>query len=66
MGGIDVKSRMAMLLLIVLVLSVTAALGETRIVTVNCTGDVLLGSNEKVRREGAGTYSYDTYVENNG
>ena len=54
------KSRMAMLLLIVLVLSVTAALGETRIVTVNCTGDVLLGSNEKVRREGAGTYSYDT------
>ena len=66
MGGIDVKSRMAMLLLIVMVLSVTAALGETRIVTVNCTGDVLLGSNEKVRREGAGTYSYDTYVENNG
>ncbi len=53
-------------LLLAALLCPAAAFAETRIVRMSCTGDVLLGSNEKVRREGAGTYSYDTYVEKYG
>ena len=60
------KRIIAILLLAALTLSAAGAAGETRIITINCTGDVLLGSNEKVRREGKGSYSYDTYVEKNG
>ena len=37
-----------------------------RKVTLTCTGDALLGASESVRRNGAGTYSYDTYIEKYG
>ena len=41
--------------------------GESiRKITVSCTGDALLGASEIVRRKGAGSYSYDTYIEQNG
>ena len=33
-----------------------------RVVTISCTGDALIGSNETVRKKGAGSYSYDTFV----
>ena len=59
------KKLFCILLLAVLLLP-AAAPAEKRIITMNCTGDVLLGSNEKVRSEGKGTYSYDTYIEKNG
>ncbi len=37
-----------------------------RKVTISCTGDALIGASESVRRKGAGTYSYDTYIEKYG
>ena len=37
-----------------------------RVVTISCTGDALIGSSETVRKKGAGSYSYDTYIEKNG
>ena len=37
-----------------------------RKVTISCTGDALLGASESVRKKGAGTYSYDTYIEKYG
>ena len=37
-----------------------------RVVTISCTGDALIGSNETVRKKGAGSYSYDTYIEKYG
>ena len=40
--------------------------GNIRVVTINCTGDALIGASESVRKKGAGTYSYDTYIEKYG
>lgn len=37
-----------------------------RKVTITCTGDTLIGCNETVRKKGAGSYSYDTYIEKYG
>lgn len=37
-----------------------------RKVTITCTGDTLIGCNESVRKKGAGSYSYDTYIEKYG
>ena len=37
-----------------------------RVVKLSCTGDALIGASESVRRKGEGTYSYDTYIEQNG
>ena len=39
---------------------------DIHVVTLTCTGDALLGASESVRKKGAGTYSYDTYIEQNG
>ena len=58
--------RLLCVLLAAILLCPAVSLAETRVIRMNCTGDVLLGSNEKVRREGAGTYSYDTYIEKYG
>ncbi len=58
--------RLLCILLLAALLCPAVSMAETRVIRMNCTGDVLLGSNEKVRREGEGTYSYDTYIEKYG
>ena len=66
--------RIASLLLALLCLiSALSAVAEgvptgenIRKVTLTCTGDALLGASESVRKKGAGTYSYDAYIEKNG
>lgn len=60
------KKLISILLMAILLCSAASSLGEQRIVRISCTGDVLLGSNEKVRREGEGTYSFDTYINKYG
>lgn len=40
-----------------------SALGETQVITLTCTGDTLLGSNDKVRGE---PYAFQRYIEKNG
>lgn len=64
------KKSFPMKLLCVLILfsllCPAAALGEKRIVKVSCTGDTLLGCSEYVRKNGAGSYSFDTYIDKYG
>ena len=67
------KKLLSVLLAVFCLLSAVCAAAEgvpagenIRKVTISCTGDALLGASESVRRKGAGTYSYDTYIEKYG
>ena len=73
------KKLISLLLIAVLCLPLTLAeadagagaenvpTGENiRKVTLTCTGDALIGCSESVRKKGAGSYSYDTYIEKYG
>ncbi len=73
------KKLISLLLIAVLCLPLTLAeadagagaekvpTGENiRKVTLTCTGDALIGCSEGVRKKGAGSYSYDTYIEKYG
>ncbi len=67
------KKTICLILAILCLLSCLNAVAEgvptgenIRKVTLSCTGDALIGASERVRRNGAGTYSYDTYIEKYG
>ena len=67
------KKTICLILAILCLLSCLSAAAEgvptgenIRKVTLSCTGDALIGASERVRRNGAGTYSYDTYIEKYG
>ncbi len=60
------KKLFCALLIMALLCPAAVSLGEQRVVRISCTGDVLLGSNESVRKKGEGTYSFDTYINNYG
>ena len=69
----SVKKLFSLMLAVLCLLTAAIAAAEDvpageniRKVTISCTGDALLGASERVRRNGAGTYSYDTYIEKNG
>lgn len=51
------------LALLLCLLLPTAALAETRIITITCTGDVTLGSNKRVSTQ---PYAYQRYIEQHG
>lgn len=51
------------LALVLLMLSAAGALGETKVITLTCTGDALLGSNDKVSTE---AYAFQRYIERYG
>ena len=60
------KRRVFALLTAALLLTAGLASAETRVIKLSCTGDALIGCSESVRKKGAGSYSYDTYIEQYG
>ena len=67
------KKTLTLLMVLLVLCAVLPAMAEEpptgeniRVVTVNCTGDALIGASEIVRKKGAGSYSYDAYIEKYG
>lgn len=57
------KARVFALAIALLMLFTGTALGETKVITLTCTGDALLGSNDKVSGE---AYAFQRYIETYG